>query len=202
MSATPPEAKTEYSRATDGSKGASAGAGTPHARLTETVPAAVLAFGLVGAVLLLGSEFATLYSIHVTTRRAAVQSVTGGSHNSYAFIPIAILAFVLAYGAAREKSRPALSALAVLGIISLLIALLGDLPDAQSSGLLMEGGHFVSASASPSAGMYLETLGAIVLVISAGIGFLLGPPPPRRRAPRKRRPPRQPARRRDVSIRK
>jgi hypothetical protein len=126
--------------------------------------------------------------VHVTTRHAAVDSVTGGAHNSYAFIPIAVLALVLSYGAAREGTRVALLALGVLGVISLLIALVGDLPDAQSSGLLSQGGHLVSASSNPTAGMYLETLGAIVLIIGSGVGLLLGSPQSARRTrPRTRR---------------
>jgi hypothetical protein len=193
MNATPPEAKAEYSRAQAGSKGPDKPRSRPPSRLLQTIPAAVLACGAVGSVLLIGSEFTNLYQVHVTTQRAAVDSVTGGSHNSYAFIPIAVLAVVLAYGAAREGARVALLALGLVGVVSLLIALVGDLPNAQSSGLLTEGGHLVSASSSPSAGMYLETLGAVVLIIGSGVGLLLGSPTTSRRArsrARRWRPPR------------
>jgi hypothetical protein len=178
MSATPPEADIEYSRPRQGSRGP----GRSQSRLLQTIPAAVLACGVVGAVLLIGSEFTNLYQVHVTTRHAAVDSVTGGSHNSYAFIPIAVLALVLSYGAAREGTRVALLAIGALGVISLLIALVGDLPDAEASGLLSQGGHLVSASSNPTAGMYLETLGAVVLIIGSGLGLLLGSPKPARRA--------------------
>jgi hypothetical protein len=141
---------------------------------------------LTGALLLAASEFADLYSIHTSTTRAAIQSVTGGSHNSYALLPVAILAALLAYGAARDGSRVAMLALAALGVLALLIALVGDLPDAQSSGLLLRSGHFETASSSPSAGLYFETLGAVMLLIASGIGFLLGGTPagrPPRTAP-------------------
>jgi hypothetical protein len=182
VSATPPGADTEYSRPPQGSGGPDGSRSRPSSRLLQTIPAAVLACGVVGAVLLIGSEFTNLYQVHVTTRHAAVDSVTGGAHNSYAFIPIAVLALVLSYGAAREGTRVALLAIGVLGVISLLIALLGDLPDAQSSGLLSQGGHLVTASSNPTAGMYLETLGAVVLIIGSGLGLLLGSPQPARRA--------------------
>ena len=135
---------------------------------------------MLGAVLLVLSEFTHLYSIHIASQHAPVSSVTGGSHNSYAFVPIGVLAALLAFGAARERSRAALLALVAIGVISLLIALIGDLPDAQAGGLLLRGGHLVIAKATPDVGMYLESLGSIALVLAGGLGLLLGPPPPRR----------------------
>ena len=65
----------------------------------------------------------------------------------------------------------------MLGLVSLLIALLGDLPDAQATGLV---GSLATglkiASASPSTGLYLETLGAVLLLITAAAGLLLQTP--------------------------
>jgi hypothetical protein len=156
--------------------------------LTGTLSLAILLCGFVGAALLAVSEFVHLYEIHIASQHAPVSTVTGGSHNSYALIPIAVLALVLAFGAARDRSRISLLALAALGVTSLLIALLGDLPDAQASGLLMRDGHLVMANASPAVGMYIESLGSIALILAGGLGLLLGPrpaPPPRRqRGPR------------------
>jgi hypothetical protein len=187
MSATPPEAKAEYSRATADSGVLGAPPRPGSSRLGRSIPGAVLGTGVLGAALLIVSEFTDLYKIHVATQRAAISMVTGGSHNTYAFVPIALLAVLLAYGAAREGSRVALLALGILGVISLLIALLGDLPDAKSSGLLMRGGHLVTASSNPAAGMYFETLGSIVLILGCGLGLLLGGLPPRRRPARRPR---------------
>jgi hypothetical protein len=70
----------------------------------------------------------------------------------------------------------------VLGIATLLIALLGDLPDAHATGLIGSGGagglQYLQGASSPSAGLYLETLGAVLLLVSGGVGFLmLGPAP-------------------------
>jgi hypothetical protein len=185
MSATPPEAKTEYSRGQQGSTGASAPPRKPISVFAGTVSLAVLACGVLGAALLVLSEFTHLYSIHIASQHAPVSSVTGGSHNSYAFVPIGVLAALLAFGA-RERTRAALLALVAIGVISLLIALIGDLPDAQASGLLFRGGHLVIAKATPQVGMYLESLGSIALVLAGGLGLLLGPPPtrPERRRPR------------------
>jgi NADH:ubiquinone oxidoreductase subunit 5 (subunit L)/multisubunit Na+/H+ antiporter MnhA subunit len=94
-----------------------------------------------------------------------------------------LLAVLLAYGAARDGSRVAMLALGAIGVLALLIALIGDLPDAQASGLLVRSGHFVTASSSPSVGLYFETLGAVMLLIAAGVGFLLGGPPARATRP-------------------
>jgi hypothetical protein len=145
------------------------------------VPRAVLAGGLLGAGLLVASEFATLYEVHTSSTRTAIQTVAGHSHNGWAFIPIAALAILLAYGAARQGSRPALLALGLVGVLSLTIAVAGDLPDSHTSGLIgSTATHYVSASSSAGAGLYLETLGSVLLMIGCGAGFLLAGPPPRR----------------------
>jgi hypothetical protein len=178
MSATPPEAKAEYSRAAADPERPRRPREPPRNGLVSAI---ILGCGVVAAALLVASEFAQLYSVHTATRRAALQTVTGGSHNSYALVPIALLAVVLAYGAVQHRSGPALLALGTLGTISLVIALAGDLPDAQASGLIFQGGHYAEASSSPSLGMYLETLGGVMLLITCVAGILLGGPPARRR---------------------
>jgi len=62
----------------------------------------------------------------------------------------------------------------VLGIVTLLIALLGDLPDAHATGLIGSGtAQYVEGTSTSSAGLYMETLGAILLLISGGVGLLL-----------------------------
>jgi hypothetical protein len=188
MSATPPEAMPQYSRATGDSRRPRGHDRPGEAPTHWSVPAVVLGCGLAGAALLVIAEFATLYTVHTATHRAAITSVTVSSHNSYAMLPIAALAALLTFGAARDRSRPALVGVGALGVIALLIALLGDLPDCQSGGILLLGGQYVLASASPSAGMYLETLGALLLLIAAGTGLLVGGPPPTAERPWRRRP--------------
>jgi hypothetical protein len=150
------------------------------------VLAGILAGGLLGALLLLVAEFTVLFEVHVASTPVPLKSVTAGSHHSYALVPIALVAAALAFGVWRAGSRPALLAIAVMGVIGLLITLLGDLPDAHAKGLVGSSTtHFVDASSSPKAGFYMETLGAAMLVITSVSGFiLLGPPTP---APRRRR---------------
>ena len=149
--------------------------------------AVILAGCLFGAVLLLVAEFTTLFEVRTSTSAAAIKSVGTGAHHSYALVPIALLVAFLAWGVWQARSRPALLAIGLLGVITLLIALLGDLPDAQASGLIGSSAtHYAIASSSPSAGMYMETAGAVVLIITCVSGFLLiGPPtaPDRTRRP-------------------
>jgi hypothetical protein len=189
VSTTPPEAKPEYSRAGSPPGGVSedpAGTGR-RARTPGGAPLrfAVWGVGVLGALLLLIAEFTTLFEVHTATSRQAVASVSTGSHHSYALIPIALLALALTVAGWRAQSRVALAALAWLGLIALLITLVGDLPNAHASGLVGSSAtHFTSATSSPGIGLYLETLGAVALLIAGGLGLLLlqgAPRPPRAR---------------------
>ena len=103
-----------------------------------------------------------------------VKSVSTGSNHAYAMVPIALLAALLAFAVWRAGSRPALLAIGLLGVLALLISLLGDLPDAHASGLIGSSTtHFAVASSRPSAGFYMETLGAVLLVITCVSGFIM-----------------------------
>ncbi len=129
------------------------------------------AAGLAGAGLLAVAEFTSLLSVHTSLRTGMVTTIQTGSHHSYALIPIAVLAALLSVAAWRAPHPLVLLAVGLLGLVALLIALLGDLPDAQASGLI--GSPLAIASSSPEIGFYLETLGAVVLVIVSGAGWLL-----------------------------
>jgi hypothetical protein len=122
---------------------------------------------------LLAAEFTTLFNVHASNGSAAINSVRTGSHNSYALVPIALLAGVLAVAVWRVASRPALLGIGLLGLVALLIAVIGDLPDARASGLVIRGGHYIAASSKASTGLYLETLGAVILIATSVCGFLL-----------------------------
>jgi hypothetical protein len=176
-----PEAEIEYSRGGQAQDGDFGGPPGPRTRRSATTAGAVLAGGLLGAVLLLGAEFTPLLKVHSSASRAVLNTVSTGSHNSYALIPIGLLAMLLSWGVWRTGSRLALLAIGMLGVVSLLIALLADLPDAQATGLIGSAAtNFVTASSSPSIGLYIETLGAILLLITAASGLLLlsAPQPP------------------------
>ncbi len=130
--------------------------------------------GLLAALLLVVSEFTTLFTIRALGRAGTVSSVSTGSHHDFALIPIAVLAAILAVSVARGAGRPALLAMAALAIIALAIALLVDLPDAHRTGLLASGGRYAVGRATPALGFYLQTLGAALLLIVSGMGIFLG----------------------------
>ncbi|MHB8658632.1 MAG: hypothetical protein ACYC91_11880 [Solirubrobacteraceae bacterium] len=141
------------------------------------VLAAILAGGLLGALLLILAEFTPLYTVHASGVTRALKSMKAGPNHAYALAVLGGFAAVMALGIWRTGSRPALMALGIIAVLALLIGLLGDLPDAQASGLVRSGGRYLNASSSPSVAFFMETLGAVVLVITCVSGFvLLGPP--------------------------
>lgn len=190
MSVTPPEGATEYSTGSGASKpvlgrrlrGDREGRGGRAEQVSGSLRAAILAGSFLGALLLLVAEFTTLFTVNIVTSSTPVKTVATGSHHSYALVVIAIVVALLAVAVWRDSSRPALLAIGLLGVVALLIALLGDLPDAHATGLVGSSTtHYVDASSTPSAGLYLETLGAAVLILTCGLGFIsLGSPGARR----------------------
>ena len=168
MSATPPEANTEYSRGLRASRRAGFAARRRH----SSVGAAIACVGVLGALLLIVAEFTTLYSVKAAGRYVTViQTVTAGAHNAYAMVPIAVLGAALAIAAFRRPGPPALIALGALGLVAMLIAVLGDFPDAHAHGLTS---HYALASNSPGPGLYLEAMGGILLLLAAGLGLSSG----------------------------
>lgn len=151
----------------------------------STIQVGLVVATTLGALLLLAAEFTPLFTIHVNAAHPHVRSVSAGSHDSYALVPVAVLALAMAFGIWRAGSRVALLAVGALGVLAVLLALLGDLPDARAHGLLQNApGHYVEAAARAGAGLYLETAGAALLIVTSVSGFILIGPPPRRRSPR------------------
>jgi hypothetical protein len=195
MSATP-GANTEYSRGT-GLSGGDSGrnfdrSGPPFGRHTgefdRGTGGLILAGALLAALLLVVAEFTSLYDVHIATSSVPLKTVSGGANHSYAMLVIGLAAAGLGLAVWQSGSRPALLALGVLGVVALLIALLGDLPDSEATGLAGSPTRgYVNASSTPSAGLYLETLGSVLLIATCGLGFMtLGAPTPRPRGPRDR----------------
>lgn len=183
MSASRPEATSEYSRAS----GARRGSGGVAETASRPLAIAVLAGGLAGAILLLVAEFMPLLQVHSSLHRAPIATLSTGSHDSYALLPIALLTAFFSFVVWRTRSRLGLLATGVLGLVAVLIALIGDLPDAQATGLVgSAASHFAIATSSPAVGFYLETLGAVLLIITSVGGLLLLPAPVP--APRPSRP--------------
>ncbi|HET6868195.1 MAG TPA: hypothetical protein VFH80_19935 [Solirubrobacteraceae bacterium] len=186
----PPEANSEYSRGS-GASGRlllpgwqpSETPDSPRSDAAGPARAAVALGALLGALLVIVAQFTALYHLHSATSSAAIKTVGTGGNHAWAPIPLALAAIALAYAVYRTGSRTALAGLVALGVATLLIALIGDLPDAHSSGLVGSSAHgYVQATSSPSAGLYMETLGAIILIVAGGIGLLMAAPQMNRRA--------------------
>jgi hypothetical protein len=143
---------------------------------------ALTVLGMVGAVLILITEFTTIYSVDVLTSgtceeiadpaaRDACQT-SGFEQHGGAFILLGLLALLMALGAGRGRSRPAATALAAIGVVVLAFALGRDLPKSNDTGLV--GIQYEQAKAGPRAGLYLEVIGGI-LCVGAGVVRLAVP---------------------------
>ena len=185
----PPEANSEYSRGSGGFGRLllprwqrSEASATPGSDAAGPARLALALGALLGALLVIVAQFTALYHLHSATSSAAIKTVGTGGNHAWAPIPLALAAVVLAYAVFRTGSRTALLGLVALGVATLLIALIGDLPDAHSSGLVGSSANgYVQATASPSAGLYMETLGAVILIAAGGVGLLMTAPQPGRR---------------------
>jgi hypothetical protein len=152
---------------------------TRNVRPAGFAPVVVIAF--VAAVIVVVSQFTTLYAVRVATSSIPIKTVGTGANHAYALLPLALVAMLLAFAAAVQRSRAAPAGLIVLGIVTLLIALLGDLPDTHTSGLIGSSAtQYVKGASSPGVGLYMETLGAVLLLAAGGVGLLMpgGPPTP------------------------
>ena len=175
MNATARGATGEDSRGQARSKGA---AGTIPPRLW----AAIVAAALLGGLLLIIAEFSTLYEVKAVT--ATLKTQSGHAQHSFGLLVLGLAAIVMTFGMARGRTRPAMAAVAAIGVIALLIALAGALDDVNATGDYGE--RFASASTSPKAGFYLETLGAVLLLVAGGSALLLTAPGRPAREPRRR----------------
>ncbi len=140
----------------------------------RALPIASGGLALVGVLLLGVAEFLPLLEVRLGSSGALLKTISTGTNNNYSLLLIAIAAIPFALTVLRARSRGALVALAILGLVAAAIAFLGDLPDAHSTGIY--GKNFEDAAASAQAGFYLESLGAILLILAAALGLLLSAP--------------------------
>jgi hypothetical protein len=169
MSAPPREATNDYSTGSRPSRGGLRGLfdGSPAGRL------ALAGLALVAIVLLLISSFLTLISI--STGLSTLKTRTGFDHHSVTMLLLGLAAVPMLIGALRG-ARPAMIALAMIGIVVVVIALTVDLPDALDEGLYGE--RYEGAEASPGAGFFVETLGGVLLLLAGGLLLFVTPTRP------------------------
>lgn len=134
--------------------------------LTRLLPLACLA----AALCLIASETMVMFEFTPPGAEALSDQAGGDRHgNALALIgAFAIGALALAVFAA---SKPAATAVAIAGVLALLVFLLLDLPDANAVGTLDDArGSFFDAEAVPQEGFWFTILSALALAIT-GIGL-------------------------------
>ena len=152
---------------------------TPAARLSGAFRSAggasliVLALGVIGAVLIVVAELSTIVKIDVLTTgtceeiadpkvRDACDS-SGFEQHGGAFILLGVAALAMAWGAGLGASRPAAAALVAIGAVVLAFSLIRDVPKADDTGLV--GLQYEEAEAKPGSGLYMEIVGAGLLML-------------------------------------
>jgi hypothetical protein len=127
-----------------------------------------------GVVCLVLATFTTVIEIKVgtTTRLPGRDThLSGWDRHGPALLIVAAFGAAMVAGALRG-ARPAAIALAVLGLVALGIAVIGDVPDLNQTGFIGE--VYEDAAAGPSAGFYLETLGGALLLAAGALLALAG----------------------------
>jgi hypothetical protein len=120
---------------------------------------------LIGALLMIVAEFVVLFQVKLGA--AVVFDKTAGDHHSYALLVIGVAIVLCTLVARSTAAWPPAGAIVVLSAIALGIVLIGDLPDATSSGLTA---NVRSASAKPASGLWLE-LGGALIGLGSGIAL-------------------------------
>ena len=130
--------------------------------LTRLLPLACL----VAAICLFASELMTTFEFTPPGGEALADQGGGDRHgNALALIAVfAVGALIVAVFAA---SKPAATAVAVAGVIALLVFLLVDLPDANAVGTLDDARQsFFDAEAVPQGGFWMELVSSLALAIT------------------------------------
>lgn len=130
---------------------------------------------LLAGVLMLLTEVTTVISVDLKNTSCEVIydsnpsladncSQTGFERSSVALLLLGLVTFAMGWGAAFGGSRPAALALIAIGVVVIGIALLGDLPASDDTGLI--GRDYDQATASAGMGLWFELIGGILAVVA------------------------------------
>ncbi|MGZ4272033.1 MAG: hypothetical protein ACXVFN_21955 [Solirubrobacteraceae bacterium] len=147
---------------------------------------ALAVLGAIGALCLIASTFATIIRIQVGTTSKVPDfdtHLSGWDRHGPALLLLGLFALAMAAGALRG-ARPAAVALAAVGVVSLVLIAITDVPNLHKVGFI--GKLYEDAVAGPQAGFYLETAGCVLLIAAGGALLMLGAPAPRPERPRRR----------------
>jgi hypothetical protein len=100
----------------------------------------------------------------------ALSGIDAADQHGYATLVLAAFALIMLIVSIAAKgealAQVSAVAVAVCGVVALLIFLIGDLPDANKIGLLDDPAEsFVDAKAVPKAGFWFELVGALALAV-------------------------------------
>jgi hypothetical protein len=133
---------------------------------TETL----LVLACAAAAAMLGvSQFTDIF--HLTPPGGeALKAIQASDQHGYATLVLAIFALILLviaiFARGEQLGQVAAVAIAVCGLVALLIFLIGDLPKVNNVGTLDDPRQsFIDAEAKPVAGFWLELVGALVLTV-------------------------------------
>jgi hypothetical protein len=133
---------------------------------TETL----LVFACAAAAGMLGvSQFTDIF--HLTPPGGeALKAISASDQHGYATLVLAIFALILLVVAMAARGdqlgQVAAIAVAVCGLVALLIFLIGDLPKVNNVGTLDDPRQsFIDAEAKPVAGFWLELAGSLTLTV-------------------------------------
>jgi hypothetical protein len=143
----------------------------------------VAAAALAAAALMLLTEITTVISVDVAVGSCDTIYDTspeladdceqkGFERHSVALLLLGLLTLAMGSGAAFGRSRPAAVALIGIGIVVLAIALLGDLPASDDTGLI--GRRYAAAEAAAGPGLWFELIGG-ALAVCAGVVRVIRP---------------------------
>lgn len=145
-------------------------------RLPRTGLLLVLACAAASA-LLAASQFTNLFEL-TPPGGETLRTIDAADQHGYAILVLAVLSLVLLVVAMAARSeglaQGACFAVAVCGVVALLIFLVIDLPDAGSIGPLNDE-SFIDAKAEPAAGFWFELAGSLVLTVCGGALATLAP---------------------------
>ncbi len=156
-------------------------------RLTRLLPLACL----VAAVCLFASELMTTFEF-TPPGGEPLDSQDGADRHGNALALIAVFAVASLAIAVFAASKPAATAVAVAGVVALLVFLIVDLPDANAVGTLDDTRQaFFDAEAVPQEGFFMALVSSLALAITGIALATLSPEqlaalrPPRSRRPSK-----------------
>jgi peptidoglycan/LPS O-acetylase OafA/YrhL len=126
------------------------------------------------AGMLAASQFMTIFEL-TDAGGEGLNEISASDQHGYAIFVLAAFALlmlvVLLAARGQGLAQVAAVAVAVCGIVALLIFLIGDLPDVNKVGTLDDAREsFIDAKAQPKAGFWFELVGSLVLT-ACGAGL-------------------------------